>query len=76
MKEGRQLSRSVVCFDIAYIRWRTEFAPFEADCFDGLCEFVRVHFDNLIDRYYGEGHGALNDFPDWVFERYLREAVR
>jgi len=29
-----------------------------------------------MDRYYGEGHEALNDFPPWAFERYLREAVR
>jgi hypothetical protein len=75
MKEDRQSSRSVVCFDIAYVRWRTEFAPFEANCFDGLCEFVRMHFDDLIDRYYGEGHEALNEFPAWAFERYLWEAV-
>jgi hypothetical protein len=36
---------------------------------------VRVHFDNLIDRYYREGHESLNDFPTWAFERDLRDAV-
>jgi hypothetical protein len=56
-------------------RWQTEFAPFEANCFDALCEFARVHLDNLIDRYYREGHDSLIDFPSWAFERYLREAV-
>ena len=71
MKEDRQVSRSVVCFDIACIRWRAEFAPFEANGFAALCEFVRVHFDNLIDRYCQEGHESLNDFPTWAFERYL-----
>ena len=40
-----------------------------------LCEFVRVHFDNLIDRYYREGHGSLIDLPSWAFERHLRDAV-
>ena len=75
MKEGRQSSRGVVCFDIAYIRWRAEFAPFEADCFDALCEFVREHFDSLMDRYYAEGYESLNDFPAWAFERYLRQAA-
>ena len=74
MKEQRQLAR-ISSFDTAYIRWRAQFAPFEASCFDALCEFVRVHFDNLIDRYYGEGHEALNEFPAWAFERYLWEAV-
>jgi len=29
-----------------------------------------------MDRYYGEGHEALNDFPPWAFERYLRQAVQ
>ena len=75
MKERRQIARNSSCFDFAYIRWRAEFAPFEASCFDALCEFVRVHFDDLIDRYYREGHEALNDFPAWAFERYLREVV-
>ena len=75
MKNGRQIARSLLSFDTAYIRWRAEFAPFEANCFDALCEFVRVHFDNLMDRYYREGHEALNDFPAWAFERYLREVV-
>jgi len=36
-----------------------------------VCEFVRVHFDDLLDRYYWEGHGSLNAFPAWAFERYL-----
>ena len=75
MKEDRQLSRSLVCFDIAYIRRRPEFAPFEANCFDAVCKFVRAHFDNLSDRYYREGHEALNDFPRWAFERYLWETA-
>jgi hypothetical protein len=75
MKKHGGVSRSVVRFDVGYIRWRAEFAPFEATCFDALCEFVRVHFDELIDRYYREGHEALNDFPEWAFERYLRETI-
>lgn len=75
MKQGRRLARSPLSFDAAYVLWRTEFARFEGNCFDALCDFVRVHFDNLIDRYYGEGHEALNDFPAWAFERYLWEAV-
>jgi hypothetical protein len=75
MKEGRPIARSLLSFDTAYIRWRAESAPFEANCFDALCEFVRLHFDDLIDRYYREGHEALNDFPAWAFERYLWEAV-
>lgn len=74
MKEQRQLAR-ISSFDTAYIRWRAQFAPFEASCFDALCEFVRVHFDNLMDHYYQEGHEALHDFPAWAFERYLRETV-
>ena len=75
MKNGRQIARSLLSFDTAYIRWRAEFAPFEANCFAALCEFVRAHFDRLIDRYYDEGHEALTDFPAWAFERYLREAA-
>jgi len=63
-------------FDPAYSRWRTEFVPFEAKCFGALCEFVRVHFDNLLDHYYWEGHESLNDFPAWAFERYLRATER
>ena len=62
------------CFDPAYIRWRTEFVPFEARCFGALCEFVRVQFDTLLDRYYWKGHESLNGFPAWAFERYLRAA--
>jgi hypothetical protein len=75
MKMDGGMSRNVGCFDIGYIRWRAEFAPFEANCFGALCEFVRVRFDDLIDCYYGEGHQSLNDFPDWAFERYLHEAM-
>jgi hypothetical protein len=41
-------------------------------CLEALCEFVRVHFDKLLDRYYLEGHDSLNEFPAWAFERYLR----
>jgi hypothetical protein len=63
-------------FDPAYIRWRAEFAPFEARCFEALCEFVRVHFEDLLDRFYLEGHESLNEFPAWAFERYLREVER
>jgi hypothetical protein len=63
-------------FDPAYIRWRAEFVLFEARCFGALCEFVRVHFDDLLDHYYWEGHESMNDFPAWAFERYLREAER
>jgi hypothetical protein len=63
-------------FDQAYIRWRARFAPFEARCFEGLCEFVRLHFDDLLDRYYWEGHQSLNDFPAWAFELYLRDLER
>jgi hypothetical protein len=74
MKEERQMARGLLSLDAAYLRWRAKFAPFEANCFDALCEFVGVHFDDLIDRYYREGHEALNDFPAWTFERYLREA--
>jgi hypothetical protein len=62
--------------DPAYTRWRAEFAPFEATCFEALCDFVRVHFEDLLDRYYWEGHESLNEFPAWAFERYLREVER
>jgi hypothetical protein len=75
MKGQGRMVPSVSCFDIAYIRWRADFAPFEMHCFEELCEFVRVHFDKLIDRYYREGHEALNDFPEWAFERYLGEVL-
>jgi hypothetical protein len=75
MNEPRQIARNLSSSDFDYIRWRVEFAAFEASCFDALCEFVRMHFDDLIDRYYWEGHEALNDFPAWAFERYLREAA-
>ena len=75
MKKERQMSRNLLSFDSAYIRWRAQFAPFEANCFDALCEFVHVRFDNLIDRYYRAGHESLDDFPAWAFERYLREVA-
>jgi hypothetical protein len=63
-------------FDHAYIRWRERFVPFEARCFKAVCEFVRVHFDDLLDRYYGEGHESFKDFPAWAFERYIRDVER
>lgn len=75
MKQGRQMARSFVVFDTAYIRWRAEFARFEPNCFDAVCDFVRAHFDNLIDRFYGEGYEALKEFPAWAFERYVREGT-
>jgi hypothetical protein len=75
MKKGGEVSRTVGCFDIGYVRWRAGFAPFEANCFDAMCEFVRLRFDELIDSYYREGHEALNEFPEWAFERYLRQAT-
>jgi hypothetical protein len=59
--------------DPAYLRWRTEFATFEARCFEGLCEFVRAQFEELLDRYYSEGNQSLNGFPSWAFELYLRD---
>jgi hypothetical protein len=62
--------------DPAYLRWRSKFAPFEASCFEALCEFVRAHFDDLLDRFYCAGHESLLEFPAWAFERYLREAER
>ena len=59
--------------DPTYIRWRLEFQSFEVRCFRALCEFVRLHFDDLLDEYYCEGHESLNAFRDWAFERYLLE---
>jgi hypothetical protein len=53
-----------MCFDIGYIRWRADFAPFETNCFEQLREFVRLHFDDLIDRYYRDGQQALHEFPE------------
>jgi hypothetical protein len=76
MKKEHHMARLPSSFDMAYVRWRAEFAPFERRCFDALCDFVRAHFDNLIDHYYREGHVALHEFPAWAFERYLREAVQ
>jgi hypothetical protein len=66
------VARKLFFIDPAYERWRREFSPFEASCFKGVCEYVDVNFDGLLDGYYYEGHEALNDFPGWVFERYLR----
>jgi hypothetical protein len=63
-------------FDQAYLRWRGEFALLEARCFEALCEFVRVHFDDLLDRYYGKGHESLQDFPAWAFECYIQDIER
>lgn len=63
-------------FDPAYLQWQAQFATFEAGCFEGLCEFVRVHFDDLLDRFYRLGHESLQDFPAWAFERYLRHLER
>ena len=60
--------------DPAYIQWRLEFQLFEAICFPATCEFVRRHFDDLLDEYYCEGHKSLDAFPAWAFERYLRDA--
>jgi hypothetical protein len=37
-------------FDLAYIRRRADFVPFAASCFGTLCEFVRVHFDDLLEQ--------------------------
>jgi hypothetical protein len=59
--------------DAAYFRWWAQFQPFEARCLAAVCEFVRMHFDDLLDRYYREGHESLNAFSGWVFECYLRE---
>ena len=59
-------------FDPAYVRCRARFAAFESRCFKALCEFVRADLDNLLDRYYSEGHESMDDFPAWTFERYLR----
>jgi hypothetical protein len=69
-----KISRST--FDPAYLQWYAQFAAFEAGCFERLCEFVRVHFDDLLDRFYRLGHESLKDFPAWAFERYLREVER
>ena len=60
----------------AYARWRAEFAPFEAGCFEAFCEFVHEQFEGLLDRYYAEGNQSLNGFPAWAFELYLRDIER
>jgi hypothetical protein len=59
--------------DPAYIRWRLEFESFEVTCFGEFCDFVRLHFDDLLDGYYGDGHESLNAFAGWAFERYLQD---
>ena len=58
----------------AYLHWRVEFQSFEARCYGAVCEFVRVHFHDLLDGYYREGQQTADDFPAWVFERDLRDA--
>ena len=73
MTAKRQTASKLLSLDTAHIRWRAAFAPFEASCFESLCVLVRLHFDDLIDRYYREGHKSLLEFPEWTFERYLRE---
>jgi hypothetical protein len=60
-------------FDTAHIRWRAKFAPFEAGCFEVLCEFVRVHFYKLLERYL-EGHDSLND-SDRVLSPTVQDAI-
>jgi len=65
-----------VCLDQAFLRWRGKFASFEATCFPGLCDFVRVHFDDLLDHFYLEGHDSLVSFAAWAFERYLQDVDR
>ena len=63
-------------FDPAYLQWHTHFTTFEAGCFERLCDFVRMHFDDLLDRFYRLGHESLQDFPAWAFERYLDHIER
>ena len=65
-----------LALDPAYSRWRLEFETFEVRCFAALSQFVRLHFDDLLDEYYCEGHESLNAFPGWAFERYLQEVER
>lgn len=60
-------------FDPAYLRWCAKFASFEARCFEELYEFVRAHFEDLLDRYYWEGNQSMLEFPTWVFDRYLAD---
>ena len=59
-------------FDPAYLQWHAQFTDFETGCFEKLSEFVRLHFDDLLDRFYRLGHESLKEFPAWAFERYLR----
>ena len=63
-------------FDPAYLQWHTHFTTFEAGCFERLCDFVRMHFDDLLDRFYRLGHESLQDFPAWALERYLDHIER
>ena len=72
-RRKRHMKPHRLSLDAAYVRWRASFDPFEARFFGALCEFVRVHFDDLLDHYYREGHESLNAFPAWAFERYLLE---
>ena len=60
-------------FDPAYLRWRAKFASLEAGCFEELCEFVRAHFEDLLDRYYWEGNQSMLEFPSWALDRYLED---
>ena len=62
--------------DPAYLQWQAQFAAFEAGCFEGLSEFVRARFDDLLDRFDELGHESLGDFPAWAFERYLKHLER
>jgi hypothetical protein len=69
------VTRNSLVFDTAYARWRAKFLAVEVGCFDSVCEFVSVHFDRLIERYYLEGHESIRAFPAWAFEHYLREVT-
>lgn len=62
--------------DPAYLSWRLEFESFEVTCFGEFCDYVRIHFDELLDDYYCDGHESLNAFPSWAFERYLEHIER
>ena len=63
-------------FDPAYLLWEAQFTTFEAGCLERLSEFLRAHFDDLLDRFYQLGHESLQDFPAWAFERYLHHTER
>ena len=62
-------------FDSTYLRWRAEFAPFETGCMEAVADFVYAHLDDLLERYYCEGHESLKKFAGWAFERYLRNEI-